>query len=183
MNMHNTELQRQNAASMAVRARLMNPPRVHNDTKEGMQISLREEREALERMTKDRDRLKKAYEREQNYSKRLELDVADRDARLLTLAHRVSELEGLGLTDSDGKKPVAEIIAAVLENFPDVTWEEVKGIRRQRNLVTPRQLCMYEVARQRPDLSLPRIGRIFGGRDHTTVLHAVRKLKKTMVPA
>lgn len=178
MTIHSTELQRQNEASIAVRARLMNPPRIYRDTKEGLQICLREANEALERVTKDRDRLKALHSREERYSKRLELDVADRDARILALGHRVSELEGLGLTSSAGRRPVAEIVADVLQNFPDVTWEEIKGIRRQRNLVIPRQLCMYEVARQRPDLSLPRIGEIFGGRDHTTILHAVRKMRE-----
>lgn len=177
MNIHQSELNRQNESHIAVRARLMNPVRVYHDTKEGLQIALREANEELERITKARDQLKAVYAREVSYSKKLELDVADRNARILALGHRVSELEGLGLTDSEGKRPVAEIVASVLENFPDVTWEEVKGIRRQRNLIIPRQLCMYEVARQRPDLSLPRIGKIFGGRDHTTILHAVRKLK------
>lgn len=177
--MHNTELLRQNEARQAVRARLMNPPRVYRDTKEGMQIALREAQEALERMTKDRDRLKAAHKLEERYSKKLELDVADRDARILTLGQRVCELEGLGLTDSTGKRPVAEIIAEVLVNFPGVSWKEVQGIRRQRNLVIPRRLCMYEVATQRPDLSLPRIGKIFG-KDHTAVLWAVAKIKAEM---
>lgn len=177
MTIHMTELQRQNEASMAIRARLMNPVRVYHDTKEGLQIALREANEELHRITKDRDKFKSAYAVEVSYSKKLELDVADRNARILALGHRVSELEGLGLTDSEGKRSVAEIVAAVLVNFPDVTWEEIKGIRRQQRLIIPRQLCMYEVARQRPDLSLPRIGKIFGGRDHTTILHAVRKLR------
>lgn len=180
MTLHTPELLRQNEAHKAIQARLLNPPvRVYRDTAEGLKISLREANEALERMTKDRDRIKAAYSLEERYSKKLELDVADRDARILTLGHRVCELEGLGLTDSTGKRPVAEIVAEVLVNFPGVSWKEVQGIRRQRNLVIPRRLCMYQVAEQRPDLSLPRIGKIFG-RDHTTILHAVRKLRQEM---
>jgi chromosomal replication initiator protein len=69
------------------------------------------------------------------------------------------------------------IIAEVLENFPGVTWEDLKGKHRTSNIVYPRQLCMYEIHRQRKDLSYPAIGRLFGGRDHTTVLHAVRKIE------
>lgn len=69
------------------------------------------------------------------------------------------------------------IIADVLENFPGVTWEDLKGKHRTSNIVYPRQLCMYEIHRQRKDLSYPAIGRLFGGRDHTTVLHAVRKIE------
>jgi chromosomal replication initiator protein len=69
------------------------------------------------------------------------------------------------------------IIAEVLENFPGVTWEDLKSKHRTSNIVYPRQLCMYEIHRQRKDLSYPAIGRLFGGRDHTTVLHAVRKIE------
>ncbi|MBX4920977.1 hypothetical protein HJA76_14885 [Rhizobium bangladeshense] len=68
------------------------------------------------------------------------------------------------------------IIAEVLEKFPGVTWADLKSRRRTRDIVYPRQLCMYEVHRQRKDMSYPAIGRLFGGRDHTTVLHAVRKI-------
>ncbi|QIG70462.1 chromosomal replication initiator DnaA-like domain-containing protein [Rhizobium phage RHph_N28_2] len=68
------------------------------------------------------------------------------------------------------------IIAEVLEKFPGVTWADLKSQRRTRDVVYPRQLCMYEVHRQRKDMSYPKIGRLFGGRDHTTVLHAVRKI-------
>ncbi len=55
----------------------------------------------------------------------------------------------------------------------------LKGKSRQRPLVTGRQIAMY-VFRDLTDLSYPGIARIFGGRDHTTVIHAVEKIQRLM---
>ena len=49
--------------------------------------------------------------------------------------------------------------------------------RRARNVARPRQVAMY-LAKQLTSRSLPEIGRKFGGRDHTTVMHAVRKIEE-----
>ena len=49
--------------------------------------------------------------------------------------------------------------------------------RRTRNVTVPRQLAMY-LCRELTDWSLPRIGDIFGGRDHTTVIHAYEKVNR-----
>jgi chromosomal replication initiator protein len=57
--------------------------------------------------------------------------------------------------------------------------EELKGKRRHRSLVQARQISMY-VVRELTDLSYPAIAREFGGRDHTTVMHAVEKVGKQM---
>jgi len=73
-------------------------------------------------------------------------------------------------------KPMRQIALEVLENFPGVSLAEIRGSLRHSSIVEPRQLAMYEVQRQRPDLSYPAIGRFFH-KDHTTVLHAVRKIK------
>ncbi|MCE7885406.1 MAG: chromosomal replication initiator DnaA, partial [Actinobacteria bacterium ATB1] len=61
----------------------------------------------------------------------------------------------------------------------DVTMEDLIGPSRRRPLVVARQVAMY-LHRELTDLSLPRIGEIFGGRDHTTVLHAQRKIEELM---
>jgi chromosomal replication initiator protein len=53
--------------------------------------------------------------------------------------------------------------------------EEIRGQGRRRPLVTARQVGMY-VMRELTDLSYPAIAREFGGRDHTTVIHAVEKI-------
>jgi chromosomal replication initiator protein len=57
--------------------------------------------------------------------------------------------------------------------------EQLCGKSRQRPLVTARQIAMY-VFRQITDLSYPSIAKLFGGRDHTTVIHAVDKIERLM---
>lgn len=57
--------------------------------------------------------------------------------------------------------------------------EEITGKSRRRPLVTARQIAMY-VFRELTDLSFPAIAREFGGRDHTTVIHAVEKISALM---
>ncbi|HEX9779680.1 MAG TPA: chromosomal replication initiator protein DnaA [bacterium] len=58
-----------------------------------------------------------------------------------------------------------------------VELREIRGIKRQRSILFPRQIAMY-LSRRLTDASLPEIGRAFGGRDHTTVLHAVDKIER-----
>ena len=57
--------------------------------------------------------------------------------------------------------------------------EDLCGKSRRRPLVTARQIGMY-VFRELTDYSYPRIAEVFGGRDHTTVMHAVEKIKALM---
>ena len=56
---------------------------------------------------------------------------------------------------------------------------DLKGKKRTRVIAHPRQVAMY-LSRQLTDYSLPRLGEAFGGRDHTTVLHACDKIEKEM---
>ena len=60
-----------------------------------------------------------------------------------------------------------------------LTVEDLCGTSRGRALVTARQIAMY-LCRELTDLSLPKIGALFGGRDHTTVMHADRKIRNLM---
>ena len=60
-----------------------------------------------------------------------------------------------------------------------VTVDDLCGPSRSRVLVTARQIAMY-LCRELTDLSLPKIGHAFGGRDHTTVMHADRKIRQLM---
>jgi chromosomal replication initiator protein len=64
----------------------------------------------------------------------------------------------------------------VCERF-GVTHAELTGDRRSQNIVYPRQVAMY-LARELTDSSLPKIGKEFGGRDHTTVIHATSKIAR-----
>ncbi len=72
----------------------------------------------------------------------------------------------------------ATIMAATAEYF-SVSMDDLCGSSRTRLLANARQIAMY-LCRELTDLSLPRIGQLFGGRDHTTVMHAERKIRKQM---
>lgn len=64
----------------------------------------------------------------------------------------------------------------VAERF-NLTLEELCGDKRSQNIVYPRQVAMY-LSRELTDSSLPKIGKEFGGRDHTTVIHATSKIAR-----
>ena len=74
---------------------------------------------------------------------------------------------------------VKEIMDVTAETF-GITVEELIGPSRRRPLVAARQICMYVVREMIPDTSFPAIAREFGDRDHTTVMHAVKKIKGLM---
>jgi len=84
------------------------------------------------------------------------------------------------LIPADGGPEItgATIMAATAEYF-GLTMEDLCGSSRSRMLVTARQIAMY-LCRELTDLSLPKIGQMFGGRDHTTVIHADRKIRAQM---
>lgn len=70
---------------------------------------------------------------------------------------------------------VDKIIKYVADHFY-LTPEDIRGKRRTRDIAFARQVAMY-LARNLTELSLPKIGVEFGGRDHTTVLHAIKKIE------
>jgi chromosomal replication initiator protein len=71
---------------------------------------------------------------------------------------------------------IDRIQATVSERFK-LSRDELCGDRRSQNIVYPRQVAMY-LSRELTDASLPKIGREFGGRDHTTVIHATSKIAR-----
>jgi chromosomal replication initiator protein len=71
---------------------------------------------------------------------------------------------------------IERIQSAVSDRF-GLSLEELCGDRRSQNIVYPRQVAMY-LSRELTDASLPKIGREFGGRDHTTVIHATSKIAR-----
>jgi chromosomal replication initiator protein len=80
--------------------------------------------------------------------------------------------------------PQGEIAAVSIERIQDLvserfslSHEELVGEKRSQNIVYPRQVAMY-LSRELTDSSLPKIGREFGGRDHTTVIHATSKIAR-----
>src|SRR5437588_8500293 len=71
---------------------------------------------------------------------------------------------------------IERIQAAVVDRF-GLSVDELCSERRSQNIVYPRQVAMY-LSRELTDASLPKIGREFGGRDHTTVIHATSKIAR-----
>jgi chromosomal replication initiator protein len=71
---------------------------------------------------------------------------------------------------------VEHIQSTVIERF-GISLQELTGDRRSQAIVYPRQVAMY-LCRELTDSSLPKIGKKFGGRDHTTVIHATTKIAK-----
>jgi chromosomal replication initiator protein len=94
------------------------------------------------------------------------------------LAITEAVLKDLLPSDVGPEITAAQIMGACASYF-GVSIEELCGSSRSRTLVTARQISMY-LCRELTDLSLPKIGQAFGGRDHTTVMHADRKIRGLM---
>ncbi|MEZ5668129.1 MAG: chromosomal replication initiator protein DnaA [Alphaproteobacteria bacterium] len=80
------------------------------------------------------------------------------------------------LRANDRKVSIEEIQRKVAEHY-NVKYADMMSARRARQVARPRQVAMY-LAKQLTQRSLPEIGRKFGGRDHTTVMHAVRRVEE-----
>jgi len=74
---------------------------------------------------------------------------------------------------------IAEIQREVAKHY-NIRLDEMHSRRRSRNIVHPRQVAMY-LAKNLTSNSYPEIGQYFGGRDHTTVMHAVGKIEKMLI--
>ncbi|GAA3249399.1 chromosomal replication initiator protein DnaA [Pseudonocardia petroleophila] len=80
------------------------------------------------------------------------------------------------IPDSGASEITASTIMGVTAEFFGVTMDELCGPGKTKALAQSRQIAMY-LCRELTDLSLPRIGQTFGGRDHTTVMHADKKIR------
>ncbi|MFC4626418.1 chromosomal replication initiator protein DnaA [Daeguia caeni] len=89
---------------------------------------------------------------------------------------RVDELLGHLTRTGEPKRIRIEEIQRIVARHYNVSKQDLLSNRRTRTIVKPRQVAMY-LAKMMTPRSLPEIGRRFGGRDHTTVLHAVRKIE------
>jgi chromosomal replication initiator protein len=83
------------------------------------------------------------------------------------------------ITDDDAREITVGTIMAQTADYFGLTIEDLSGSSRSRVLVTARQIAMY-LCRELTELSLPKIGQAFGGRDHTTVMHANKKVRELM---
>lgn len=89
---------------------------------------------------------------------------------------RIDEILGHIYRSGEPKRVRIEDIQRIVARHYNVSKTELLSNRRTRTIVKPRQIAMY-LSKVMTPRSLPEIGRRFGGRDHTTVLHAVRKIE------
>ena len=80
------------------------------------------------------------------------------------------------LRTAERKVTIAQIQRRVSEHY-SIRLSDLIGPRRMRNFARPRQIAMY-LSKKMTSRSLPEIGKHFGGRDHTTVMHGVRKIEE-----
>jgi chromosomal replication initiator protein len=73
----------------------------------------------------------------------------------------------------------SDLVISVAADYFGITADEIRSSSRSRDLVTARQMAMY-LCRELTDLSLPKIGERFGGRDHSTVIYANNKIKESI---
>ena len=93
------------------------------------------------------------------------------------------ELAGEALKDiisnKQNKNVTIDVIQDVVAAYFNLRIEDLKSQRRTRNVAYPRQIAMY-LSRKLTDMSLPKIGEEFGGRDHSTVIHAYEKISDSL---
>ena len=94
----------------------------------------------------------------------------------LTLDMATEALKGL-FADNVGRPVTIDKIKEIVASYFRIKLDELIAKKRTRNVAYPRQIAMY-LSRELTDSSLPRIGEVFGGRDHTTVIHAYEKISK-----
>lgn len=94
---------------------------------------------------------------------------------LTSVEHIIRDL----MCSKEPRRIKIEDILKVISRHYGVTRSDILSERRNRSIVLPRQVGMY-LAKRLTARSLPEIGRRFGGRDHTTVLHAIRKIDKAI---
>jgi chromosomal replication initiator protein len=104
----------------------------------------------------------------------LRLRIAELEAQI-----RIQVLEEKQAEIQEAKRRVAraEILKLVSE-CTRIRPEDIRGPRRERGYAEARQVCMWLVRKWCPDASLPQIGRWMGRRDHSTVVHGVRKIEE-----
>lgn len=83
------------------------------------------------------------------------------------------------ISNKQSKHITIDLIQDVVSSYYNLKVEDLKSQRRTRNVAFPRQIAMY-LCRKLTDMSLPKIGEEFGGRDHTTVIHAYEKISEAL---
>ncbi len=105
--------------------------------------------------------------------------------RLVAYSHMVNEPISVKLCEAalkeifdqrPHKQITAELIMRTVSDYYGLSMNEMTGPTRRREVTVPRQIAMY-LTREMTGMSLPQIGTIFGGRDHTTVLHSCKTVE------
>lgn len=109
---------------------------------------------------------------------RIKVFTSMTDAPITTsmVAEALRGLVGQGAT----KEITIPIIQNKVAKYFNVTVTDLKGKKRVKSIVMPRQIAMY-LSRELTDASLPKIGQEFGGKDHTTVIHAHEKIQTELL--
>lgn len=93
------------------------------------------------------------------------------------------ELAENALKDIFSEKAVIQITPALIQdivaNYYNIRSDDIRGSKKPKSIAYPRQIAMY-LSRKILDISLPKIGDQFGGRDHTTVIHACSKIEREL---
>jgi chromosomal replication initiator protein len=87
-------------------------------------------------------------------------------------------MSSLGNDSKESRLNIKQIAQAVAEYY-HISLEDMCGKQRDKHIVIPRQIAMY-LMRQETQASLLEIGQLFGGRDHSTVLHACEKIDRAV---
>ena len=123
-------------------------------------------------------------------AERLKSNIRELEGALIRLG-AYSTLTGQAITTDMAKTILRDLLGSkkkviTLEDVQDVVARrfqvkvaELKSKRRTKTVVRPRQIAMY-LSRELTDASFPEIGREFGGKDHTTIIHACRQVEKSM---
>ena len=83
------------------------------------------------------------------------------------------------ISNKESAPVTVKTIQESVATYYNLRIEDLKSQRRTRNIAYPRQIAMY-LSRKLTDMSLPKIGEEFGGRDHTTVIHAYEKISENL---
>ena len=98
--------------------------------------------------------------------------------RHLNLTLAMEALTDASNTQRRAKTTASDVVDAVARHY-QIQEKDLKGRQRTRNIVFPRQVAMF-LLREETDISLEEIGRAMGGRDHTTVLHGIKKIEAAL---
>lgn len=102
--------------------------------------------------------------------------LARADAQIAKLEQLLAEVRDTALVVEEfpgARRPTLRQIVLSVSRFYDVPVNDLKSVRRTKQVARARQVIMY-LAREMTPLSMPQIGNMLGNRDHTTVLHGIR---------